>query len=263
MAQGSAARRLTWAAVLGLGIVLAPAARADQILVFAAASLKTALDQVNQGFAAASAHRAKASYAASSALARQIEQGAPADVFFSADLDWLDYLEARSLIQVETRVELLGNELVLIGPAGAPSGSLTLGPEADLTALLGRGRLALAQVDSAPAGKYAKAALEKLGLWRQVEGRLAQAENVRAALALVARGETPLGIVYRTDALAEPGVTILATFPAESHPPIIYPVALTREAGAAGHDYLAFLRSPAAREVFQRHGFVVLSGPAP
>jgi molybdate transport system substrate-binding protein len=181
---------------------LACLARAETITVFAAASLGEALDAAARPFEAATGDKVAVSYAASSALARQVEAGAPASLFISADVDWIDYVEKRGLAVPGTRRDLHGNDLVLIAPAGSAT-SVKIAPGFDLAAALGDGRLALANPDSVPAGKYAKAALTALGAWQRVEGRIAPAENVRAALALVSRGEAPLGIVYRTDALAE------------------------------------------------------------
>ena len=189
-------------AALAFCLVLAPCASADTITVFAAASLKEALDAAAKPFEDSTGNKVAVSYAASSALARQIEAGAPATLFISADLDWVDYVEKRGLAVPGTRRNLLGNDLVLIAPA-ASTAALKIAPGFDLAAALGKdGRLALANPDAVPAGKYAKAALTKLGAWPGVEGRVAPAENVRAALALVSRGEAPLGIVYRTDAMA-------------------------------------------------------------
>ena len=241
------------AAVL-LSLLLAPLAQADTVTVFAAASLKESLDAQVKSFEASSGHKVVVSYAASNALARQIEAGAPATIFVSADLDWMKYLDARGLLVRGTRHDMLGNELVLIAPAASRI-SVKLAPRVDLAAALGTGRLALANPDSVPAGKYAKAALEFLGAWKAVEPRVAPAENVRAALALVSRGEAPLGIVYRTDAIADPGVRIVATVPDGSYPPVIYPIAQlkgTNPASAALEDYLV---SPAARGTWQRFGF--------
>jgi molybdate transport system substrate-binding protein len=247
--------------VAGLALVLASPALAEPT-VFAAASMKTALDEVASAWKAETGKAALISYAASSALAKQIEAGAPADIFISADRDWMDYLGERQLIDTATRVDLLGNAIVLVAPTGSAS-EIAIAEGFPLATLLGDGRLAMASVDSVPAGKYGKAALEHLGVWDSVKDRLAQAENVRSALVLVSRGETPLGIVYRTDAAADAGVTIVGTFPAESHPPIIYPVALTtaaKDPDAAG--FLAFLQTVAARAVFEKQSFTVLAAAA-
>src|SRR5467141_1658386 len=192
-----------------------------QLLVFAAASLSEALDEVGRAFTTRTGVRVNASYAASSVLAKQIEAGAPADAFFSADLAWVDYLDERGLLKRGSRRDVLGNSLVLIAPADSPL-RLSIAPGFDLTAALGEGRLATADPDSVPAGKYARAALTKLGVWQSVSDRLVRGENVRAALAYVARGEAPLGIVYQTDAQAEKRVRVVDVFPEDSHPPITY-----------------------------------------
>lgn len=224
----------------------------ERLLVFAAASLKNALDEA----AGAYPGQVVVSYGASSLLARQIENGAPADVFISADLAWMDYLQGKGLVQPQTRKELLGNQLVLVAPRGRPA-KLEPAPGFPLGKMLGNGRLALAEPDSVPAGKYAKAALEKLGVWDSVKDRLAPAANVRAALALVARGEAPLGIVYRTDAAAEPAVVVAGVFPPGSHPPIVYPVAALEGAKPSARRWLDFLEGPQARRIFEKHGFTV------
>nr|WP_153313066.1 molybdate ABC transporter substrate-binding protein [Sinorhizobium meliloti] len=248
---------------LALGVVLAgtafaPAQAAEKVTVFAAASLKNALDAINGEWLKQTGKEAIVSYAASSALAKQIEQGAPADVFISADLAWMDYLADKKLIKSDTRSNLLGNRIVLVsGKSDAPA--VEIEPGLDLAGLLGDGLLAMGAVDSVPAGKYGKAALEKLGLWPNVAGKVAGAESVRAALLLVSRGEAPYGIVYRTDAAADANVKVVGTFPEDSHPPIIYPVAITadsRNADAAA--YLEFVRSPEAAALFQAEGFTVL-----
>jgi molybdate transport system substrate-binding protein len=238
------------------------AAAEDRVVVFAAASLKNALDKVNTACEAEAGGRATISYAATSALAKQIQEGAPADVFFAADVDWMDKLADGKLIRPETAVKLLGNEIVLVAPAGS-SASIAVAPGFDLAGLIGDGRLAMANVDAVPAGKYGRASLEKLGVWESVKGRIAQAENVRAALALVAIGEAPLGIVYRTDARAEAKVKVIAAFPADSHPPIIYPVAQTTASTASGTPaFLTCLASSKAKEVFEAEGFVFLGAAA-
>lgn len=238
-------------------------AKAQDLLVFAAASLKTALDEIHAGWTAEKRGGVKASYAASSALARQIEAGAPADIFLSADLDWMDYLQQRNQLKAGSRTSLLSNRIVLIAPANAQA-SLTITPGFALTDLLGRdGRLAMADVNAVPAGKYGKAALEHLGVWPMVQNRVAQAENVRAALMLVARGEAPAGIVYETDAAAEKSVRILGRFPETSHPPIIYPAAaLAASQHPQAMAYLGHLRSSAAKAVFEKHGFTLLAPQA-
>src|SRR5262249_54794278 len=202
-------------------------AQGKDVVVFAAASLKNALDDAAGQWQRETGKKVVISYAASNNLVKQIEQGAPADIFISADLDWMDYGQQKSLIKPETRANLLGNRIVLIAPRDSTV-SLKVEKGFDLAAALKGGRLAMGNVDAVPAGKYGKAGLEKLGAWDGVKDRIAQAESVRAALVLVARGETPLGIVYQTDAASEPGVRIVGTFPDDTHPPIIYPAALTR-----------------------------------
>ncbi|ODN71318.1 Molybdate-binding periplasmic protein precursor [Methylobrevis pamukkalensis] len=242
---GAPLRRLV--AALALGVVLAvpaAAARADEVTVFAAASLKTALDEIAAAWKAAGGGEVRVSYAGSSALARQIEQGAPADVFVSADLDWMAHVRDKGLVRAGTEVRLLGNAIVLVAPAGS-QGPVDLADPLALAAALADGRLAMANVDAVPAGRYGKAALTALGLWRSVEAKVAQADNVRAALMLVSRGEAPLGIVYATDAAADPGVRIVARFPADSHPPIVYPAAVL--AGAASPDARDLRRFSARR----------------
>ncbi len=236
--------------------VLPSPATAASVTVFAAASLKEAMDEQARQFETGTGTKVIVSYGASSALAKQIEAGAPADVFISADLDWMDYVEERRLIAPNTRFNLLRNTLVLIAPASSPS-ALKITPNFGLAAALGTEKLAMANPDSVPAGKYGKSALQKLGVWTSVEKQVARAENVRAALALVSRGEAPFGIVYRTDAIADKGVRIVDTFPPDSYPAIIYPIA-TIEAGqstAAAGAFLAFLREAAARRVWEKYGF--------
>jgi molybdate transport system substrate-binding protein len=241
-------------------LLAAPAAAQEKITVFAAASLRNALDEVDAAFTRATGIAVNASYAASSALARQIEQGAPADVFLSADSDWMDYLQQRQLIAPATHVNLLGNALVLIAPKNSPLANVDIAPGVDLAKLAGGGRIAVADVHAVPAGLYAKAALTKLGAWASVRDKLAQAENVRAALSYVARGEAPLGIVYATDAKAEPGVKIVGTFPADSHPPIVYPAAAIKgRDNDVAKRYLQFLRSAETKAIFEKYGFSVFA----
>ncbi len=247
-----------------LAIVAAPyAAKAqDQsITVFAAASMKNALDDVDAAYTKKSGVKVVASYAASSALMKQIEQGAPADVFVSADLHWMDYGAQKKLIKDNTRVNLLGNKLVLIAAKDSKISNVTIGPGFDLAKLAGDGRVATGDVRAVPVGLYAKAALEKLGAWAAVEPKMAMADNVRAALILVARGEAPLGIVYETDAKVEPGVKIVGVFPDNSHDPIVYPVAETTDAKPAAAPYLAFLRTQGAKSIFEKYGFTFLIKP--
>jgi molybdate transport system substrate-binding protein len=239
-----------------------PALAQDKSLtVFAAASMKNALDDIDAAYTAKTGVKVIASYAASSALAKQIEQGAPADIFASADTDWMDYSTRKKTIQESTRVNLLGNSIVLIAPKDSTIDHVAIEPGFDLARLAGSGKIATGDVKAVPVGKYAKAALEKLGAWQAAEPRFAMAESVRAALTLVARGEASLGIVYATDAGVEPGVRIVGTFPADSHPAIIYPVAATTTARAEAADYLAFLRSSAAKTIFEKYGFTFLIRP--
>lgn len=249
---------------LGLGTLTAPRpAAADQpVVVFAAASLKNALDAIVASWSKETGKTATVSYAASSALAKQIEQGAPADIFISADLAWMDYVGKANLIKADTRENLLGNKLVLVAPADS---TVTADIKAgfDLSGLLGDGRLAVGEVNSVPAGKYAKTALTNLGLWPSVEGKLAQADNVRAALLLVSRGEAPLGIVYATDAAADKKVKIVGTFPEGSHAPIIYPVAITAAStNPDAQSLYHFLHTGPAAADFTTEGFTVLAPPA-
>jgi molybdate transport system substrate-binding protein len=244
------------------GSSYSPALAQDKSLtVFAAASMKNALDDIDAAFTAKTGVKVAASYAASSALAKQIEQGAPADIFVSADTDWMDYATLKTTINEPTRVNLLGNSIVLIAPKDSKIDHLTIGQGFDLAKLAGDSKIATGDVKAVPVGKYAKAALQKLGAWQAAEPKFAMAESVRAALTLVARGEAALGIVYATDAKVEPGVKIVGTFPADSHPPIIYPVAATTTAKAEAADYLAFLRSSAAKTILERYGFTFLIRP--
>jgi molybdate transport system substrate-binding protein len=238
-----------------------PARAQEALTVFAAASLQDALRSLEPAWRAAAPGNPalRLSFAASSALARQIEQGAPADLFMSADEPWMDYLAERGLIVAETRSSPLGNALVLVAPAG-PARPVVLGRGTELAALLGpQGRLATGDPAHVPVGRYAQAALEWLGQWQVIGPRLARADNVRSALLLVERGEAPLGIVYATDAMASGGVQVVGTFPAESHPPVSYPFAVTRR--AAGQPrvraLLAWLTGPAAAPVWQRFGFTL------
>jgi molybdate transport system substrate-binding protein len=234
----------------------APFASADDpIIVFAAASMKTALDEAGAAFHAETGVETKISYGGSLALARQLTQGAPADIFVSADEDSMDEAAKGKAIKPESRIDLLANTLVVVANKTSSLQSLALTPT-DVAAAIGAGKLATGEVNSVPVGKYAKEALTNLGLWEEVSPRLAMTDNVRAALAFVARNEAPLGIVYATDAAAEPAVRVVAIFPDSSHKPIVYPIALS----AASHNpsaikFLDFLRSPAARAIFARQGF--------
>jgi molybdate transport system substrate-binding protein len=254
---GGIATALAGLAIMAFACV--PAAQAgDKVVVFAAASLKNALDNVGAAWKADTGKEATISYAASSALARQIESGAPADIFISADLDWMSYLSDKQLTKPDTEVKLLGNRIVLVAPKDSPVQAV-ITANFDLAGLLGDGRLAMGDVKAVPAGKYGKAALESLGVWASIEAKVAQAENVRAALKLVSTGEAPLGIVYATDAVAEPDVKVVGAFPEDSHPPIVYPVGLTAE--SKNPDAAAFqkyLQSAKAKEIFEAQGFTFL-----
>jgi molybdate transport system substrate-binding protein len=234
-------------------------AQGDEIVVFAAASLTNALDAIKAEWQKETGKKATIIYAASSVLAKQIEQDAPAQIFISADPDWMDYLEQRKLIKPESRVNLLGNRIVLIARKDIAQ-PIEIRQGFDLAKLVGRGYLAVANVDSVPAGKYAKAALEKLGVWQSVADKLAQSADVRAALLRVSRGQTPVGIVYQTDAATDQNVTIIGTFPDNTHPPIVYPMALTTKASnpdAAA--FYAYLRDAKATAGFEAQGFTVLN----
>jgi molybdate transport system substrate-binding protein len=255
-----------FAVALALAVLPHPAmaqgkSQEKSITVFAAASMKNALDDVDTAFTAKTGVKIVASYAASSALMKQIERGAPADIFMSADLKWMDYGVEKKVIRDDTRVSLLGNRLVLIAAKDSSIGDVAIGPGFDLAKLAGDGRVATGDARAVPVGLYAKAALEKLGAWTAAEPKLAMVENVRAALVLVARGEAPLGIVYETDAKVEPGVKVVGVFPDDTHDPIVYPVAATATAGPEAAQYLAFLRSQAAKSIFEGYGFGFLVTP--
>lgn len=240
-----------------------PARAADapkqELLVFGAASLTNVLDEIGAAYTKATGQPLKSSYAASSALARQIEAGARADVFLSADVEWMDYLQTRNLIDKASRRNLLGNRLVLVAPADSNL-QLRIAPNFPLMQALGsNGRLATGDPDSVPVGRYARSALTTLGVWNEVADRLVRAENVRAALSFVARGETPLGIVYETDALVEKKVRIVDVFPDNSHLPIVYPAAITVTARPGSKEFLEYLGGPTAAALFRKYGFSVLS----
>jgi len=249
------ARFMAWALWVSLA---SPAAAADEppITVFAAASLTNVLQELGDGFAKEFSIPVRFSFAASSALARQIENGAPADIFFSADLEWMDYLQTRNLIRRETRHDVVGNRLVLIAPADSNI-KLKIGPHFPLAAALGRGRLATGDPDSVPIGRYARQALTNLGIWDQVADHLVRADSVRSALAFVDRREVPLGIVYQTDALLG-NVRVVDVFPADSHLPIVYPIALTNSAKADAAKFVAYIRGPAGEAAFKARGFTPL-----
>jgi len=262
---------LTLALALGLTPALAlwpaPSTAADQsiaadpvkapITVFAAASLTNVLQEVGDAFTKETSIPVRFSFAASSALARQIENGSPADIFFSADLEWMDYLQTRNLIQPGTRHDVLGNRLVLIAPADSPL-ELEIEAHFPLLAALGKGRLSTGDPDSVPVGRYAREALGKLGVWDEIMDRLIRADSVRSALAFVDRGEAPLGIVYETDALIDKNVRMVGVFPAASHQPIVYPIALTGTARADAARFVAYVRGPAAAATFKAYGFTPL-----
>ncbi|MBV1867807.1 MAG: molybdate ABC transporter substrate-binding protein [Marinosulfonomonas sp.] len=235
--------------------LLVSSASADGITVFAAASLKNVLDEITTSFTQRTGHVVSISFAGSSALARQIEFGAPANIFISANSDWMDRLQDEGLIVPGSRINLLGNSIVLIAP-GQNASPVNIKPNMDLAGMLGDGRLAMALIDAVPAGIYGKAALNSLGVWKDVHKQVVQTDNSRATLALVSLGEAALGIVYLTDALASDAVSVVGTFPAATHPAIIYPAAIV-----AGNDnplnttFLTYLQKPEAREVFRLHGF--------
>ncbi len=251
----SMGRALSLCALAMCLVAASPFVAATDVTVFAAASLKEAMDAQGREFERATGNKVIVSYGASNALAKQIEAGAPADLFISADLDWMDHLAQRALIVTDTRVDLLLNTLVLIAPASSTAG-LEIGPGFGLAAALGSDRLAMANTDSVPAGRYGKAALEKLGVWSSVERKVAAAENVRAALALVSRGEAPFGIVYRTDAMADKGVRVVDTFPRGSYPQIVYPAAvLAASKSRSTRALLDYLRSAPAAAVWEKSGF--------
>jgi molybdate transport system substrate-binding protein len=244
-------------------LVALPNARAqEKVTVFAAASLKNALDNVNAAWKAEAGKEATISYESSGTLAKQIEGGAPADLFISADLKWMKYLSDKNLIKTGTEVNLLGNRIVLVAPEDSIV-SVTIAPNFDLAGAIGDGRLAMGDIKAVPAGTYGKAALESLGVWASVENKVAQAENVRAALKLVATGEAALGIVYATDAVAEKGVKVIGTFPEDSHPPIVYPAAVAAESKNADADaFLKYIQSAKAKELFEAQGFTFLAPAA-
>lgn len=232
-------------------------APSSPLLVFAASSLTDAMDQIGPAYTQATGQQVKLSYAASSVLAKQVEAGAKADVFFSADTDWMEYLQSRSLIDKGTRKDLLGNKLVLVAPVNS-NVSLRIARNFELASALGRGRLATGDPDSVPVGKYARMALTSLGVWDDVADKLIRAENVRSALSFVGRGEAPLGIVYATDAFVDKKVRIVDTFPATSHLPIIYPVAATAGAQPSAKAFVTYLQGEAAQTVFKKYGFSTL-----
>jgi molybdate transport system substrate-binding protein len=255
-------RRLTAglaAVLLVISSGLAAAQNRDSITVLAAASLANVMQDIGKAYETAAGKRVVFSFAGSMILAKQIEASAGADVFISADTDSMDYLQGKNLIAAATRTNVFGNSLVLIAPAESKT-ALTISRGFDLAGALRGGRLAIADPETVPAGRYGRQALTALGVWDQVKGRLAQGEDVRATLAYVARGEAPLGIVYATDALIEPRVRIVGTFPENTHAPIVYPAALTKDAKPGAEAFLLYLKGPAAGAILQRQGFTGLSG---
>src|SRR5215469_3047805 len=247
--------------IMTIGAATATHSQDKTITVFAAAYLKNALDDVDSAFTKQADVKVITSYDASSTLIKQIEGGAPADAFVSADLKWMDYGVEKKVINESSRINLLGNVLVLIAAKDSQIDHIDIEPGFDLAKLADDGRIATGDVEAVPVGLYAKAALENLGLWQSVEPKMAMTVNVRAALAYVARGEAPLGIVYATDAKVEPGVKVIGVFPDNSHDPIIYPMAATVNAKPETMQYLAFLRSSAAKPIFEGYGFSVLAKP--
>jgi molybdate transport system substrate-binding protein len=246
---------LLTACLFGLPSLAADSEKA--LTVFAAASLTNVLQDLGDAFTKDTSIPVRFSFAASSALARQIENGSRADMFFSADLEWMDYLQARNLIQAATRHDVLGNQLVLIAPADSKI-SLKIEPHFALAAAVGKSRLATGDPDSVPVGRYAHEALANLGVWDEVAARLVRADSVRSALAFVDRGEAALGIVYATDAMVDKNVRVVGMFPPESHMPIIYPVALTSGARPEAVKFLAYIRGPAGDLAFHHYGFTPL-----
>ncbi|EKV32049.1 Molybdenum ABC transporter, periplasmic molybdenum-binding protein ModA [Caenispirillum salinarum AK4] len=257
LGRWAAAACLAWGLTSG---AVAAAVSAAETSLFAAASTTNAMQDVLAAFTEATGTAVTPSFASSSTLAKQIEQGAPAEVYVSANPRWMDYLEEAGLLVDETRTDLLGNALVLIAPADSPLDTVPVGAGMDLAALLDGGRLSVGDPDHVPAGMYAEDALKRLGLWATAAPALARANDVRAALALVARGEVPLGIVYATDAAISDGVKVVGTFPEDSHKPITYPAALVADTPAA-RDLLAFLGGETAAEIFARYGFRVTGAP--
>ena len=250
--------RLIAVLILSAVIGLTAARAQDRLTVFAAASMKNALDDADAAFTHMTGVQIVASYAATSTLTKQIEVGAPADVFLSADKEWMDYAAARKLIDPATRFDLLGNRLVLVAPAASRIDSIHLEPSMDLASYAGDSRIVTGDVNAVPVGRYAKATLLALGCWENIQPKLLMTENVRAALVLVARREAALGIVYETDAKVEPKVKVVARFPDGFSAPIVYPVAATAGASPQAGKYLAFLHGDAARQIFERYGFIYL-----
>lgn len=256
-------RGLTVAAMMALSLLLAGSfgllwAASDTVTVFAAASTTNALTEIGAVFSERNEERFLPSFASSSTLAKQIENGAPADIFVSANKKWMDYLEEKGMIEKGTRFDLLSNRIVLIVPADSSVKDVPIGPGFDLPAFIGEGHLAMGDPDHVPAGIYGKQALESLGVWTSVESRVAGAKDVRAALALVERGEAPVGLVYATDAAISKKVRVVGTFPESSHPPMVYPVAVVAgKRSPAADRFMTLLKSPKARAIFEKYGFTV------
>lgn len=239
-----------------LSIVAQPAA-AEELLIFAAASTKNAAEEIGELYGSESGDKVTFSFAASSDLAKQIENGAPAALFISADTKWMDYLAERNLIVADSRRDLLGNSLVLIAPADSGL-TVRLAPDAPIADLIGDGKLAMGEPEAVPAGRYGKAALETLGIWSAIEPKVVRTKDVRAALALVERGEAAAGIVYSTDAAISRKVKVVGEFPADSYPPIVYPVAIVAgKDDPSARSFHAFLNGPKARAIFLEQGFKV------
>lgn len=246
------------AALFAVGLMPASPANAEDITVFAAASLTNAMQNLGKAYEAKTGTGVKFSFASSSAIAKQIESGAPADLFISADTEWMDYLQQRGLIDVATRKDILSNRLVLIAPADSTI-QLKIAPGFALAQALGKGgRLSTGDPDFVPVGRYARSALTNLGVWNDVADRLLRAENVRSAMAFVSRGEAPLGIVYLSDVGVDKKVRIVDTFPTSSHLPIVYPAAVVKGAKAGAADFYAFILTPESRAVFEKYGFINL-----
>ena len=249
--------------LLAIAAVHPALAQDKTVTVFVAASMTNVANDLNGIFTRNTGIKVTPSYAASSALAKQIEQGAPADVFISADIPWMDYVQERKLTRNNTRFDIAGNRLVLIAPKDSKIGEQKIGSGFDLAKLAGDGRIATGDVKSVPVGRYAQASLQKLGSWAAAESKFAMTDNVRAALVLVSRGEAALGIVYETDAAVERGVKIVGRFPPDSHPPIVYPVALTAKAKPEADAYFKLLRSATAQVILEKYGFTYLPKAGP
>lgn len=250
---------VVFAVVLIMGVSMPLAAEPETVTVFAAASTTNAVTEIGRLFEKGKTGKFRSSFASSSTLAKQIEQGAPADVYISADIKWMDYLETKKMIAPGTRFNLLSNRIVLIAPKDSSINHIDIRPGLDLVKLLGDGRLSMGDPDHVPAGIYGMKAFEKLGIWSSIENRVARTRDVRAALALVERGETPLGQVYATDAAISDKVKVVGIFPQDSHPPIVYPVAIVAgRKSEAAEQFIEFLKGPEAKAIFEKYGFTVL-----